>query len=195
MPRRKKTYRRKSSALKKFIKKTVAKTQETKTTLLNYANSIEDSARTPLSNSIIDVDQGVTQSTRIGNSITVTSMKYDFFITGSDTTNSIRILMYIPKDPNSLIESLPFNQAPDLDAFTILRDFFVTTSSSGNNNVRKQGWLRFNRGNRSGMNIRYTGALGTTVTKNNLMIYMTSDSGAISDPQINGFVRLYYKDS
>ena len=188
-------YRKRRGNLNVRIKKAIQSSQETKTVVLNYANAIQDSARTPLTNSLVDIDQGLTQATRVGNSVTVTSMKYEWFFTGADSTNSIRVIVYVPKDRDTLITALAYNQAPDLDQFTILRDMFICTGGTGGNCKRRNGWIRFNRGRRRGMNVVYTGALGTTVIKNNLHIYMVSDSGAVSDPAVNGFVRLYYKDS
>lgn len=191
----KKRYRRKRTSLASRVKRAVAKSQETKTLVLNYANAIQDSARVPLSNQIADIAQGLTQSTRVGNQIKLTSMKYDWFFTGADTTNSIRCIIYVPKDPNSFITGLAFNQAPDLDRFTILRDMFICTGGTGGNCKRRQGWLRFNKGLRQGMTVQYSGATVGTVTKNNLTVYMVSDSGAVSDPAVNGYIRLFYKDA
>lgn len=193
MPYKKKSYRRKGG-LKKYIKKVVARSQETKTHLINYANAIPDSGRTPLSNQLADISQGLNQSTRVGNSITLTSLKYDWFFTGADSTNSLRVIIYVPKDPTDLMSSVAFNAAPDLDRYTILRDMFITTEGTGGNCKRRQGWLRFNRGNRSGMNVGYTGAGLGVIIKNNVSIYMVSDSLAATDPQVNGYVRIFYKD-
>lgn len=181
--------------LKKYIKNTIEKQLETKTVITNYANTIPDSGRTPLSNSIAGVAQGLTQSTRVGNSIRVTSMKCEWFFTGADSTNSIRVIIYIPKDPTAALSGLAFNQAPDLDQFTILRDFFICTGGTGGNCKRLQKWIRFNRGMRSGLHMQYSGAASTDITKNKLMIYMVSDSSAVSDPSVNGYVRVFYKDA
>ncbi len=179
----KRSFRKKSSGgLRRLIKREVAKGSETKTQILNYANGITDNTRTPLSNSLCDVDQGVNQDQRIGNQFRMTSIKYDWFFTGADSTNSIRVIIYVPKDPNGLLTNLQFNQAPDLDSFTILKDMFVCTGGTGGNCVRRQGWVRFNRGARSGMMVNFSGTAGTSVTKNNLMVYMVSDSTATGDP-------------
>ncbi len=190
----KRSFKKNNGGLRRLIKREVAKGSETKTKVLDNSNSITDSARTTISNSLIDLDQGITQDTRIGNQIRVTSMKYDWFFTGADSTNSIRVIIYVPKDPNTVLSGVGFNQAPDLDQFTILKDLFICTGGTGGNCVRRNGWIRFNRGNRSGMMVNYSDGEGTSVTKNNLMVYMVSDSLAVADPQVNGFVRIYYKD-
>lgn len=194
MPPKKNSYRKKGG-LKKYIKKVVANNTETKSVITQYANQIQDSARTPLSNQIALCIQGLTQQTRVGNRMTVTSMKYDWFFTGADATNSIRVLIYVPKDPNNLMTGLGFNQPPDLDQFTILKDFFIPTGGTGGNCKRKQGWIRFNRGNRSGMNVEYTGATTASVIRNNLSVYMVSDSLVASDPECNGYTRVFFKDA
>lgn len=186
---------RNSNAIRRMVKKEVAKSAETKTLITQYANSVVDSARATLSNSISGCIQGVDQDERVGNRVTITSMKYDWFFTGADTTNSIRVLIYIPKDPTTVIAGLPFNQPPDLDQFTILKDLFVCTSQGGPDCVRRQGWIRFNKGNRRGMTVEYSGNLATEIVRNKLMVYMVSDSTAALDPQVNGFCRVFFKDS
>ncbi len=185
---------RNNKNLRKIIKKAVANQLETKTAVTNYANSITDGGRSPLTNAVADVGTGVTQATRIGNSTKVTSIKYDWFFTGADSTNSIRVIIYIPKDPTVILSSLAFNQAPDLDSFTILKDMFICTEGTGGNCKRRQGWVRFNRGNRTGLHMQYSSASAGSVVKNQLMIYMVSDSEAVSDPQVNGYVRVFFKD-
>lgn len=194
MPYKKKSYRRKGG-LKKFIKKTIAKSQETKTLVTTYANGIQDAARNPLTNSVTACAQGLDQDDRIGNRVTVTSLKYDWFFVGADTTNSIRVIFYIPKDPTYVLLGLGYASPVDLDTITVLKDMFICTSATGPDCVRRQGWLRFNRGMRSGIQVEYSGALSTEITRNKIMCYMVSDSTVVSDPQVNGSVRCFYKDA
>lgn len=190
--------RRKSKNVKSMVKKQIEKYVEKKTVIYSYFGGVTDSLRTPLDNHVTATAQGLDQNERIGNRLNVTSLKYDLFFTGADTTNSMRCIFYIPKNPAFLMSAgsaVGFNKAPDEDQFNILRDIMVTTSSGGPNCVRKQGWIRFNRGTRSGHKERYSGALNTDLVDGHIYVYMVSDSLAVSDPQVNGYIRSYYTDA
>lgn len=187
-----------SKRLKRQVKNQIEKYIEKKTAVYEYFGGIQDSARNPLDDHVTALAQGTGQNQRVGNRVNITSLKYDLFFTGADATNSIRVIFYIPKDPSVLMGTpagIPFNKAPDMDNFNILRDMLVSTSSSGQNCVRRQGWLRFNRGNRSGHKERYDGALVSNRVQGHIYVYMVSDSLAVSDPQCNGYIRTFFTDS
>ncbi len=195
MTRRNRLLRPRRNNLKRTIKKQVDKYIEKKTLIFEYFGSIQDSGRAPLDNHITATAQGLTQDQRVGNRVNITSLHYNLFFTGADITNSIRWILYIPKDPDSPMANLVFNAAPDLDKFNILKDFFICTSSGGPNCVRRQGWVRFNRGARTGHKERYTGAAVGTIIDGPIFSYMVSDSLAVSDPQVNGYIRAFYTDA
>lgn len=195
---KKRTYRRykRRGGVKKMVKAMIAKNVETKLVVATFTDvSLTTSGLLPYSYAFNDIGQGVTQQSRVGNQIRCTSMKYNFFITGADATNSIRILFYIPKDPNVIISGLNFNQAPDLDQFTILKDMFISTSNTGNNCVRRVGWLNFKKGRSSGMITQYTSPAGNSVSRNRILMYAVSDSSLVNHPVLNGYTSLYYKDA
>lgn len=187
MPRRRKNF---SKAVQKIIDRNV----ETKTHVLQYSTTIMDPGRSPLDNSLVELTQGDTQSGRDGNEVRIKSVQGDFFITGADSTNSIRVILYKPKNVSDSLsaDAIDFNGTPDLDKYVILRDWLVCTNSTGAM-CKRLRFKKFFRG--SGMSCRYTGSSGTTITTNKLSLYMVSDSGAISDPGVEGYVRVRYKDA
>lgn len=184
--------------LKKVIKGQLEKYIEKKTKVYEYYGSITDNLRSPLDVHVTSLPGGVGQSARIGNRVNITSLKYDLFFTAADTTNSIRCIFYIPKNQNELMTTgtaLGFNKAPDLDRYNILKDMLISVSNNGPACVRRQGWVRFNRGIRSGHKERYDGENSTDVVEGMVHVYMVSDSGAVSDPQVNGYIRTFFTDS
>lgn len=198
MPKR--TYRKSRnmlSTMKKIAKSVVAKNTETKVFTGSFADvPIANSAAGPLIQSVTDIPEGTSQNQRVGNQITLTSVKYDFFFAGADSTNSIRMILYISRDPNDIITTLNFNQAPDLDKYVILRDVFITTSQQGNDCVRKRGYISFRkRGKSNGLKVQWSGPNLNQQTKNRVLMYMVSDSGVVSHPTVNGFFRTFYKDA
>lgn len=194
MPRRFRKY--KKNNLKKYIKSALAKQIETSSVVTLYTGqTVQDNGRTPVDSSLATIAQGTDEAQRVKNQVHITGIRGDMFITGSDSTNAIRVILYIPKDANYSMNNespkLPFNGAVDLDKFTVLKDFFVCTSSTGANCKRLRIRKRFS-GN--GVRVQYSGPSGGTFTKNPIYLYMVSDSLAVGDPTVNGYVRLYYKD-
>lgn len=196
----KKTYKKKmyrnNSGIKNYVKKMINKNIETKLVVATFTDvAITSTLLVPYTYAFNDISQGVGQQQRIGNLVRCTSMKYNLFITGADSTNSVRIIFYIPRDPTTVMAGLAFNQAPDIDQFTVLKDMFITTSNTGNNCIRKVGWLNFKRGKSTGMPVFYSSSTPASVTKNRILMYCVSDSGAPSHPTLNGYTRLFYKDA
>lgn len=193
MPFRKKKSSGGRKTFTKKVQRIISRNLETKTILVNYAGvGITDSTRTPLDQNLTGISQGDSQDTRDGNQLRMTSVSADFFITGYDSTNSIRVLLYKPKNKSDDLTGLQFNQAPDLDRFVILKDFFVTTSSAGANNKRLRFYKKFMG---AGMAVQFDGPTANDVQTNMLRLYIVSDSLAVVDPSINGYVRMYFKDA
>lgn len=194
MPFKSKYRRRPNKSLKKTIKNVVNSMSETKTIVSNYAStSIQDQARAPINTDILSCATGDTQSTRTGNAITVTGLYGDFFFNAADVTNSIRVLLYVPHNPTDDM-AIQFNQAPDLDRFTVLRDMLVTVSTQGPAVVRRKIKVSFKKGNRKGLTCRWHDTTATGFSKNPIRLYMVSDSTAVTDPSVSGYIRAYYKD-
>lgn len=188
--KKKRWYKKKN--YKRFRKFNYAKPE--KKFKINTFSGISIGAGTPVSQELTYIANGTQQNERIGNQIRVTGIFADLIITGADTTNTIRMIIYIPHDPSNTLSSLMYNGAPDMDQFTILYDKIITTSSNGPNNKRVMIRRSYTRGYKKGIRIQYYGSAATDVSKNRILIYVVSDSAAIPDPQLNGYLRMYYTD-
>lgn len=198
MPRRytKGKSRSMASAMRKIAKSVVAKNTETKVWTGTFSDTpVGAGTVAPVVQSCNDIAEGTAQNQRIGNQIMLTSIKYDFFFTGADSTNSLRLIFYIPRDPNDILLNLGFNAPADLDKYVILKDIFMTTNQNGQDCLRKRGYISFRkRGKSNGLKVQYSTNAVNSQTKNRVLVYMVSDSGVISHPSVNGFFRTFYKD-
>lgn len=82
----------------------------------------------------------------------------------------------------------------DLDKYTILEDKIVTLSQNGEYIKNFTLGKKFNRGAKKGMTVQFDGTTGADVVKNDIKMYVVSDSLAVPDPTFSGNVRLYFKD-
>lgn len=191
MPRRTRT--RRKSNLKKIIKTMIAGSQETKTIGTQINPSISDVG---INYDISSLNGGTTQNARIGNAYKLTSFRLKGGVFGSDSTNLVRIIIYIPKDPTHLIDtSLQVLTPVDLDRFTVLSDRLIPTASQGPNCRLYNKVCLFNKGRRTGLNVQFHDSTAGSIVKNRLMVYMVSDSSAASHPSFKGWWRFYFKDA
>lgn len=185
--------RRAPKNLKKMIKTMIAGSQETKTAATTINTTISDVG---VNTDVSSLAGGSGQQQRIGNSYRMTSFRLKGGVFGVDSTNLVRVVIYIPKDPTHLIDTgtQPFT-ALDLDRFTILSDRLIVTASGGPNCKLYNKVCLFNKGRRTGMQVAFANDAATSYTKNRLMIYMVSDSAAVSHPSFKGWYRFYFKDA
>lgn len=182
-----------SKSLQKYIQKKIEKNIETKHV---YAEASATSVSTSVLNTQIStIPQGDDEFRRTGNKVTMTGFYGKFQIVGADTTNVVRIVLYIPKDPDDTLSGLNTYQILDQDRFTILSDRLVTTSSSGVNNKVITIAKKFNRGRRRGVVTQFASSTTTDVAKNALKIAWVSDSAAVSHPTIAYHYVMYFKDA
>lgn len=184
---------KKKSNLKKMIKTMIAGTQETKTQAGSLTVTMSDVG---VNYDMSSIGGGTDQNQRIGNNYLMTSYRLKGGVFGSDSTNLVRIIIYVPKDATHLIptSTQPFDPV-DLDRFTILSDRLITTASQGPNCKLYNKVCLFNRGRRNGMRVQFTDSLASSVVKNRLLVYMVSDSSASSHPSFKGWWRFYFKDA
>lgn len=188
MPRR-----RRKNNLKKMIKNMITGSQETKTLGEEVNPSISNVG---VNYDISSIAGGTAQNQRIGNAYKMTSFRLKGGVFGSDSTNLVRIVLYIPKDPTHTIDtSLQVLTPIDLDRFTVLSDRLIPTASQGPNCKLYNKVVLFNKGRRTGLNVRFHSALASSIVKNRLMVYMVSDSGAANHPSFKGWWRFYFKDA
>jgi len=205
MPKKRYTRKSSESKMRRIAKSVFAKNTETKESHIGYTQRDIGAALTnPIVNAMTDLAEGTQQGQRDGNSVKVTSMKYDFFfsipdVVGADAFNSIRCIFYIPKDVGDLLgtsTNLQWNEPVDYDRYTVLKDMFITLSKEGQRCVRRQGYLSFRRKGKSlGLKVLYKGSASNDGTSNRVLVYMVSDSGIVAHPQVSGYIRTFYKDA
>ena len=154
------------------------------------ATSIPDQSA-PISQHLTDIFAGTSQGERVGNKVKVTGMYGHLFVNAADTTNSVRIIVYIPKDPSIALAGLSFYQHPDEDNYTILIDKYVCVSTNGPG--CKMVSLR--RKYKNGINVQFDGTGSGDRATNPIWIYAVSDSGAVSHPDMSGYLYTYYTDA
>lgn len=185
-----------------MVKSAVENRLETKNHVLSITNraiGAVNSVTTPYAGAISDVGAGTDQHQRIGNQITLSSIKYDFFFSasgaqvGADMYNNLRMIVYVSRDSSSLITNLTYNDPVESDDFYVIRDFFIPLGNGypGSATVRRQGWIKFPRGKK----VTFNGPAANAVSKNRVCVYCVSDSQAAPDPYVNGYFRAYFKDA
>lgn len=186
--------RRRKSNIKKLIKNMIAGEQETKTVIQELANTPISS--TGINYDISSIGQGVGQTERVGNTYKLTSFRLKGALFHGGTEDLCRIIVYIPKEPSVLMPlGLQSTDPVDLDKFTVLSDRLVPLSDHGPACKLYNKTVLFNKGKRSGLNVRFSDHLASSATQNRLMVYMCSFSTAAPHPYFKGWWRTYFKDA
>jgi hypothetical protein len=191
MPRRK---TKKRNTIKKIIKSMINNNIETKTAVHNYT-TIEVS-NVGVNHDITALAQGLQQQDRVGNQIKLTSFRLKGCFYSDYTHDLVRVIIYIPKNVNELLATSTTPTDPlDQDKYTILSDRLIPLSNQGSPVKPYNKVILFNKGLRNGLNVHYTTNLASSCTKNQLMVYMCSGSGASPHPKFSGYWRFYFKDA
>lgn len=145
---------------------------------------------------VVDFAQGIDTNERIGREVRVTSFRMQGVWHFADTTNVIRMILYIPKDPSVGISPASVYSLLDHDSFTILLDKYIAVGSGGPA-VKVMNYVRsFTRkGKSKGMKVRYNGTASTSTTLNRMKLYIVSDSGAAVHPTFTGTYNTYFTDA
>lgn len=190
--------KRKNNNIRSIVKKAIQRNQETmvRTTVWSGTN-ITDAVLSNFEYGVYEIDQGDSQRSRHGNQITITKFTFNGFLTLGDAYNVVRAVLFIPRNTSSSLvtDGLEVDDAIDLDKYTVLHDklYFIT---AGRNVVPINITKIFNKGNRRGLKMIYKGATGSSdIEKNKMSLYLVSDSGAISHPQLSGVARTFFKDA
>lgn len=190
---------RPSKRLKSIVQGMINKNKETK---FRQEQSIsvnvgDVSAAATNHRTINAIATGDDENTRQGNAIYIRSFWMRGTLQLADTSNVLRIILYTPKNPDdSLSNALDWNQHPDQDKFIVWRDKTITVDTY---NPQKQfvitkSWTRARGKNIPGMKATYSNTAGTDIESNSLKLYMVSDSGTVSHPQVDFRYYMYFKD-
>lgn len=188
-----------SLAVKKYVNQKIQRSLETKFLPRPYDETpIASPAGTPVNSALTIIQQGTDANQRVGNQIHVTGWYGQLTFTGSltDDFNTIRCLIYSPKDPSVTLTGIEVYDNIDLDQFNVYYDKLFTVSKNGgpftrNLTLRK----KFNKGNRQGKKVQYYGSGSTDYASGPMFLYVVSDSLAVSHPIVTGHLRVYYKDA
>lgn len=179
-------------SVKRYVQAKINKNIETK----HLAASGQTTTSTSVLNTqITTIPQGDDEFRRTGNRVTVTGFYGKFNIVGADSTNMVRMVLYIPKDPNDTMTSLTTYGIIDFDKYTVLSDRLITTSLSGNNSKVITIAKKFKYGTRRGLDVQFASSTTTDVKKNNIYLAWVSDSSAATHPAINYHWYCYFKDA
>lgn len=187
-----------SNALRKYVQQTISGNIETK-----FANHPYNLTAIPwgtsggLEVSLSAVAQGDSQITRSGNQIFVTGIHSRLWLSLGDSTNIVRVIMYIPR--NSVSDTLgagtvTIHTAIDVDRFTILMDKTVFLNADTPYKMINLG-KKFNKGARKGIRVQFDGSAVTDLASNPIKLYFVSDSSASAHPALNGNIKCYFKDA
>lgn len=187
-----------NSRVRAIASSVVKKNSETKHKTFEYnVQSISDSATGNVVDQALNaIAGGSGKSQRTGNAVFLSGLNGKFVIAGADTTNIVRVVLYIAKDVDDTLtaDGVEVYNAIDLDRFTVLSDFFVTTSSNGSDAKSFTIRRKFNRGKKRGISAHWASSSASDYAKNALRLYIVSDSGVVTHPALTGFIKLFYKD-
>lgn len=187
---------------KKQIQKIVREMAETKRYLWNNINSaigLAGGAPNALEyNMTASIIQGDSNSTRDGSQILYTSVYCNLQITFPDSTNNVRMIVYVYNGPHTATPLI--NKAVSASTywepagFQVLHDKVYTGGTGGPVSKRIQKAFSFKRRKDGGVPIHYSGS-GLNAEKNHMIgVYLVSDSGAVPNPTLTGYIVGYYKD-
>ncbi len=192
----KKNKKNNKTSLKTMIQKQIEKNLETKQVAYTYTNNpIGDQARTPFDVNLTAITEGDGQNNRTGNQIRITGFHAKFTYQAADSTNRIRVVLYIPHDAQNVLSTTTVDSLIDQDKHTVLYDEVINlVQGTAKDLVTRTISRKFNRGARKGILSIWSNNTATGNSKNALRIHWASDSLAVSDPTVSGTMRMYYKD-
>lgn len=176
------------------VQKIIQRNQETKMILHSYDTTVQDTGRTPVTTNLNDCAQGDDQNHRTGNQILCTGMYGQFVITYADTTNLVRLVIYMPHDTDDEFTTLTPISFYDMDKHTVLYDKTFAVGSGGPMFKKITIKRKFNKGRRRGILGKFSTTAAGSMEKGLIKLYAVSDSTAVSDPALQGYVRVYFKD-
>lgn len=195
--RYKKRYTRKytNRKFKKAVQNIVNSNLETKQRDIELSSvAIPDSGIGGVTYNLPYLTQGDGQNSRTGNLIHVTGLYSMLHFKAADTTNAVRVVLYIPKCPTDEI-AVSYSGLIDQDKYTVLYDNILSLSTQGPACKTIRLLRSFKKNGRKGIAVQYSSGTANAYTKNAINLYFVSDSGAVTHPDVSGFIRMYFKDA
>lgn len=190
-----------SPAFRQKVQKIISRNLEKKFTV-NIANLVGVSNTYAATYELNDPDQGDGQNDRNGNQIKVTGFYGQWIVQQAHTPVSspykplVRVVMYIPKDPDDSTPISAIGSEIDTDLYTVLHDQMFEVSNITHGPQKITFKKSFTRGGKVGMNTQFNGAAGTTVTKNPIRLLFYSDQSLSSEyPLLTGHMKCWFTDA
>ncbi len=129
---------------------------------------------------------------RSSPTIRVMGLRMSGFLALGDSTNLLRMVVYIPKDPDGALSSLNLHGPIDTDTARVLYDRLIALDVS---NYHRGKFLFRKSFGKNGLKCVYNDA-DTQPQQNNIKVTFVSDSGGIPNPTIatDSYVHVYYKN-
>lgn len=163
----------------------------------------ESDTSTPFDYSLLALSQGTSQHERIGNRIKIKSMYGRFTLQAPTGANGrlFRFVLYNPRDiTDSLGQAVSGNPLTihdqiDQDRFTVLMDksHYIGPCNGGGANLKQ---IVLGRKFKKMINQFYDSAAATSVTKNDLRLYIVSSQQVASSNKsyFQGYLKTYFID-
>lgn len=194
----------KKLATKQYVKKLVRKEAETKYNDNLFSASV-DTTGTLID--VFDPAQGVADTDRVGDKVTLRGMRMSFKMAAADTSNYVRIVLFqwypnsnlsVPTIGTVLFDVSTGDRAMTSpyvhdyqNQFHVIYDKVFTLAINSDTIIRTRTFKP---------NFKYVKktvefTAGTVNASNKLYVFAISDSGAISHPTVFMYTRVFYDDS
>ncbi len=142
--------------------------------------------------SVTDINQGTGQGARIGNAIQATGIYARFHCSSfGDGSNYFRIVLYTPRIIGDQTLPASDTHSPiDPDEFVVWQDKLVAIVDNPGGGM---GIIQWKTKFKPYMNVIYTGGIGDDdVTKGELLLLIMPEAASVVE--LNGYIRLYFRD-
>lgn len=192
MPR-KRTYRKKGrrATFATKVKNVLYKELETRRAVHTLANTITNTVDT---SEMTDISQGDGEQNRQGNEVICRSIAGRLVAKkhASASNTVLRMVLYTPRDADTLLTTLDTTSRIDKDSYTVHVDKLYTLYADKPTAIMKLGHKYYNK-KIKGMKTTYASSTAGDITRNPVCLAIVSDE-ATNGPSVNGDVTLYFKD-
>lgn len=160
----------------------------------NFVAVGSNASLSPLSFQLTAISTGDSHDNREGEKIRLMSFSYKGTVLTGDATNILRMIVYRPYNISADLNADAFeiNSRVDPHKYFVYVDKLVTVDTA---NPLKQFNLNVKFGGSRGIPITYDGTATTSVSKNKILVYIVSDSAAVTHPSVQAQGRVWYKDN
>lgn len=164
---------------------------ETRRSIHTLSNTITTTVDT---SELTDISQGDGEQNRNGNEVVCRSLAGRLVAKkhASATNTVMRVVIYTPRDADTLLTTLDTTSRIDKDAYTVHSDKLYTLYAEKPSAIVKLGHKFYNK-KIKGMKTTYASSTAGDITRNPVCVAIVSDE-ATNGPSVNGDITLYFKD-